>query len=638
MIRRRSVSARDLVKTAPAEALKLAQAQLAVAGEDIEASFVAAASLRRLGEMRRALALLNSLSVRLEASWGLHFERGMAHASLSETDLAVGALGKATQINPRSPVAWHALADELTLLGRETEAGTAMAHAESLPGGPTDPILAAVQGADELRKRIGLDLNDVAWLRLLADHAGRAGRWADCLLLLNGALAIAPDFMAGRFNRAIALHRLQRDQEALVDIERLVVAFPGAACVRALAAAVFMQAGQVDRASADFEVATALDPQNASLWQGFGHALRALGQLSKAVEAYRRAIDADASFTEAWWSLANLKTWKFAATDMEQMAGTLEKVDLATRSEAFLRFALGKAADDRGDYAEAFDQFQGANALRRAEAPFDRVGHSAVVDRTIKTFSAPLFAARGLQGCTASDPIFIVGMPRSGSTLVEQILSAHSGIEGLSELADLTHIVRQLALHGDYPQCVAQIPSNRLRELGESYLARIHPRRRSRTPMFVDKFPGNYLHAGLIRLILPSAKIIDVRRNAFACCFSLFTQNFAQGQNYSYNLGDLGSVYSDYVRLMSHFHEVMPGAVLRLSYEKLVDNLEGEAERLFEFLGLALEPACMEFFNSDRAVATPSSEQVRRPIYRDALERWRHYRQWLTPLRDALGE
>jgi tetratricopeptide (TPR) repeat protein len=640
--------ARRLLRVDPARAADLARRVVPQAAGALEASFVLGAALRRTGNLHGALAVLAPLAAARPSAWGLHYEHGMTLAALGDGAAAVAALERATRANPRSPLAWHALGDQYATLGRADLAAAAQGRA--LPGGAGDPALAEVAArwfdtedpaaASALGDRFGLDLNDVAAARLLADVGMRLERHDAVVRLLARSVAAAPDFAPARYHLAVALHRLDRGSAAHEMLAPLMLSHPGIATHHALRAAIRMQIGQEQGAIEDYAAALKLDPDNAALWHSHGHALRAVGRQPAAVDAYRRALALASGFGEPWWSLANLKTWRFAPGDIAAMQAALA-ADPPPADRACLHFALGKALEDERHYADAFVHYRRGNETRRALAPHDADAHANFIRRTIATFDAPFFAARAGAGIAAPDPIFVLGMPRSGSTLVEQILASHSAVEGASELPYITAIARALTLRDGreraYPEVLADLAPADFAAAGADYLDRAAIHRPQRRAFFVDKFPGNFLHVGLIHLMLPNARIIDVRRDPRACCVSLFKQNFARGQAYSYDLGDLGRYYADYVALMAHVDRVLPGRVLRVAYEALVEDAERETRRLLDHIGLAFEPGCLDFHAGARSVRTPSSEQVRRPIFRDGLDQWRHFAPWLDPLETALG-
>ncbi len=345
---------------------------------------------------------------------------------------------------------------------------------------------------------------------------------------------------------------------------------------------------------------------------------------------------------EAYWSLANLKTFRFDTADLEAMRSQLAQASLGDEDRCFFEFALGKALEDVGEYALSMEQYLHANQRRRAQIAYEPTEMSELVQRSRQVLDADFFEQRRGFGNPACDPIFIVGLPRSGSTLLEQILASHSAVEGTMELPDLLAIARRLTgprgvSQLTYPLALAQLSASACRALGDEYLERTRIHRKRGTPFFIDKMPNNFAHVGLIQLALPNARIIDARRQPLACCFSVFKQHFARGQAFSYTLEELGRYYRDYIELMAHFDAVLPGRVHRVNYEELVADTEGEVRRLLRYCGLPFEQGCLRFYENDRAVRTASSEQVRQPIYREGIEHWRHYERWLGPLRDGLG-
>jgi tetratricopeptide (TPR) repeat protein len=380
------------------------------------------------------------------------------------------------------------------------------------------------------------------------------------------------------------------------------------------------------------------------VWMSYGHALKTAGRHAESVSAYRKGIELSPSLGEAYWSLANLKTFRFAPAEVEAMRVQLARDDLAVADRYHFHFALGKALEDLHSFADSFQHYASGNSLRRTEIRYDAERTSGSVRRARALFSREFLAERSGAGAAATDPIFIVGLPRAGSTLVEQILSSHSLVEGTMELPDITTIVKSLASRGGrgadalaYPEIIATLPGAELQALGEQYLRQTQIQRKSGAPFFIDKLPNNWLHVGLISLILPNAKIIDARRNPLSCGLSGFKQHFARGQHFSYSLEDIGRYYRDYVELMAHFDEVLPGRVHRVIYEQMIDDTEHEVRRLLAHCGLPFEEACLRFYENERAVRTASSEQVRQPIFRDGVEHWRNFDPWLGPLRAALG-
>jgi len=485
-----------------------------------------------------------------------------------------------------------------------------------------------------LKPHLKDDPFDVAAIRMLAELAARIGRWRDAENLLRRAIEIAPGFTAARANLALVLGRMGRPAEALELLDDIFAAEPDDPGHWNLKAATLGRLGDFDEAIRLYEEVLARSPNQPRVWLSYGHMLKTVGRQAEGIAAYRKGIALKPTLGEAWWSLANLKTVKFDEADVAAMEQALASPALNDEDQFHLDFALGKAMHDAGRADEAFAHYSAANALRRKSEPYDASKLTHTVDRCIEKFTADAFRERA-GGCEARDPIFIVGMPRAGSTLVEQILASHSLVEGTSELADIPLLVRKA---GVYPAGALKLGPDERCELGEDYLKRAGVQRQTDRPFFIDKLPNNWLFVPFIQLILPNAKIIDARRHPLACCLSNFRQHFARGQPFTYDLGDVGRYYTDYVRLMAHVDSVLPGKVHRVIYERMVDDTEAEVRRLLDYVGLEFEPQVLEFYKSDRPVRTASSEQVRRPIYRDATDEWRAYEPHLGPLKQAVAE
>jgi tetratricopeptide (TPR) repeat protein len=474
---------------------------------------------------------------------------------------------------------------------------------------------------------------DAAAVRMLAELAARIGRWRDAENLLRRAVEIAPGWTAAKANLALVLGRMGQPDEALQLMDDIFAAEPDEIGHWNLKAATLGRLGDFEEAIRLYEGVLERSPDLPRVWLSYGHMLKTLGRQSEAIAAYRRAIELEPTLGDAWWSLANLKTVKFDDADLKSMEQALQTPNLGDEDRFHLDFALGKAMHDGARPGDAFDHYSKANALRLRSQPYDRRDIKKSVGRSIAAFTADGFALRS-GGCDAPDPIFIVGMPRAGSTLIEQILSSHSQVEGTSELPDLPLLTRK---PGPYPNGILEASEDQRRALGEEYLKRASVQRRTDRPLFIDKLPNNWLYVPFIQLILPNAKIIDARRHPLGCCFSNFRQHFARGQAFTYDLEDVGNYYVDYVRLMAHVDEVLPRRVHRVIYERMVEDTEGEIRRLLDYCGLDFEPQVLEFYRTERAVRTASSEQVRRPIYREATEEWRAYESYLAPLKSALG-
>jgi tetratricopeptide (TPR) repeat protein len=550
---------------------------------------------------------------------------------------------------------WQRLAEQRRQAG--DEAGADTAQAQALRASTSDPeLIAAASALVEgdlpvaerlLRTRLKARPTDVPAIRMLAELAGRIGRYADAETLLRRALELAPEFHAARHNLAVVLQRQGKAEEALAEIDLLMAREPGSPGYRVLRAAILVRLGDYAAAIAVYEALLATHPQQPMAWMSYGHSLKTVGRQADSIAAYRRAIAQAPTLGEAWWSLANLKTVRFGANDIAAMEAALLEPELGEEDRFHLEFALGKALEDSADHARAFQHYARGNALRRAQLDYDADATTANVAQVKALYTQAFFAARAGMGCPAPDPIFVVGLPRSGSTLIEQILSSHSLVEGTMELPDIIAMARRL---GERPKDgqkndgrlrfadrVAALDAGALAALGAEYLERTRAQRKTGKPFFIDKMPNNFLHTGFIHLILPNAKIIDARRHPMGCCFSGFKQHFARGQAFSYDLTDIGRYWRDYAELMAHFDAVLPDRVHRVVYERMVAEPEAEIRALLAYCGLAFEPGCLNFHATERAVRTASSEQVRQPLYASGVDHWQHYAKWLGPLRAALG-
>ena len=576
---------------------------------------------------------------------------GRARAMAGDVDGSIDALTRAVSQRPNLPDAWLALADQLRIRGDAEAADRAYAH--YIKAATRDPRLLGAAGAlcDNripeaealLRAHLAKQPNDVAALRMLAEVAARLLRYSDALRLLERCLELAPSFDAARHNYATVLNRQGRSAEALAQCARLLAKEPHDPGYRSLHAAVSANLGDYGQAISAYESVLREYPQQPKLWMSYGHALRTTGKVPESIALYRRALSMEPTLGEAWWSLANLKTFRFSDGDVLAMRQALSRGDLSDEDRLHFEFALGKALEDAASYEESFTHYAAGNALRRSQHGYDPDENSRFVLRSKQLLTREFFDGRAGAGADARDPIFIVGLPRAGSTLIEQILASHPLVEGTMELPQLPRIARELAgpkreEEGAFLKRLAGFSRDELRALGERYLAETRVMRKTDAPLFIDKMPNNCMYVGLIHLILPSAVIIDARRHPLGCCFSCFKQHFARGQWFTYGLDDLGRYYRDYVELMAHFDEVLPGRVGRVIYETLVADPETEVRRLLEHCALPFEPACLRFYENERAVRTASSEQVRQPIFRDAVEHWRHYEPWLDPLKQALGD
>lgn len=645
-----------LLATDPALAGEQATEILRVVGSHPMALLLLGASHTARGNATQATEILAPLA-QAQPQWAMaQYELGLALGRAGRGDEAVAALRRAVALKPDLPHAWLGLADHLRVI--DDVAGADAAYAAHIKFSTRDPrLLAAATALYEnripeaetlLRQHLKQMPTDVPAIRMLAEVAARLGRNEDAEHLLERCLELAPGFHAARQNYALVLHRSNKPAEALVQIEALLEREPANPSYRNLKAVVLCRTGDYAPAIELYADILAEYPQQPKIWLSYGHALKTAGFQDRAVDAYRKSIALDPRFGEAYWSLANLKTFRFSADEVQTMRRQLQRTDLDAEHRYHLEFALGKALEDNGDYAESFQHYLEGNALRLAQVPYKADDTSARVRRSKQVYTREFFDQRADFGSDAPDPIFIVGLPRAGSTLLEQILSSHSAVEGTMELPEIISTARMLRQQGNsdqatsdhatpYHDVLATLDANAVRELGEHYIERTRIHRKTDAPFFIDKMPNNFAHIGLIHLALPKAKIIDARRHPLACCFSGFKQHFARGQNFSYSLDDLGRYYRDYVELMAHFDAVLPGRIHRVIYESMVEDTEAEVRRLLDYCGLPFEAQCLRFFENERPVRTASSEQVRKPIYREGIDHWRHFDAWLGPLKAALG-
>ncbi len=642
--------ANRLLQSNPEMAVEQATEIIHAVGRHPRALLLLGEAQLRCARIEAALDTLEALAAE-QPRWALaQLALGSALGRAGQGERALAALERAVALKPDLPDAWLALADHRNAIG--DHAGADAAYTRHVKTSTRDPRLLAAASAlvenripeaeARLRAQLRESPTDVAALRMFAEVAARLGRQDDAEHLLERCLELAPGFHAARQNYALVLYRSNKPQAALAEIATLLAIEPRNPAYRNLKAIVLGLIGEYAQAIALFGELLAEYPGSAKVWMSYGHALKTAGDTTQCIVAYRKCIALEPGFGEAWWSLANLKTLRFDAADLAAMCNALAREDLADEHRLHFEFAIGKALEDRAEYAESFAHYAEGNRVRRAGIHYSADATSARVQRSIETFTTDFFAARAGFGCEVRDPIFVLGLPRSGSTLIEQILSSHSAVEGTMELPEIRAIGETLRArtadgNDSYHPALAAMDAAQLRALGESYIERTRIQRKTVAPFFIDKMPNNFMHLGLIHLILPNARIIDARRHPMACCFSGFKQHFARGQHFSYGLSDIGCYYRDYVRLMAHFDAVLPQRVHRVFYEQMVGDTEAEVRRLLDYCGLAFEPGCLRFFENERPVRTASSEQVRQPIYREGVDQWRNYEAWLEPLKQALG-
>jgi predicted Zn-dependent protease len=644
-------NAKRLLDTSPELAAEQAREILSVYPGHPLARLILGAAQRVAGRAQAALDILEPLAEEQPRAAPVHLELGIARGEAGRGREAIAALRRAVQLQPGSADGWRLLADYLDADGDVS--GADQARAQYIKVATKDPRLMQAAAAlvdnnlplaeARLRAHLGAHPTDVAALRMLAEVAGRLRRYKDAQELLERCLELAPSFDAARHNYAIVLNRQAKQKEALPQVERLLAKDPRNPGYLNLKAAIRANLGDSADSIKIYETVLAEHPRQPKVWMSYGHCLKTAGRQEDSVAAYRRAIAMEPTLGEAYWSLANLKTFRFSEADRHAIIKALERTDVTDDDRLHFEFALGKALEDAESYEESFAHYAKGNAVRRKQHPYSADQETRYVSRYKAQYTAEFFAERKSAGAQSRAPIFIVGLPRSGSTLLEQILASHPLVEGTMELPDLPQIARELAGRDEveheapFFDAVAALEPAELTALGERYLESTRIYRKTEAPFFIDKMPNNWLYVGLIHLILPDAGIIDARRHPLGCCFSAFKQQFARGQSFSYDLTDLGRYYRDYVDLMAHVDRVLPGRVHRVFYESMIEDTESEVRRLLEYCALPFEEQCLKFYENERSVRTASSEQVRRPIFREGMDHWRHYEPWLGPLKQTLG-
>ena len=635
-----------------AAALSAAETLAVEVPENRDVLYMMAVAQRNLQHIPDALKTLERLERTHPGYSRLFQERGHCHVGLRQAQPAIEAFLRAVNLNPALPASWNLLHGLYKMTGQTDNAEIAAAHMRKLGELPTEVVTATsmfsdgeVFPAERLIRDYLLKHGDhVEGMRLLAKIGMKLDVLDDAEVLLENVVRIQPEYHAARHDYAVVLLQRHKHARALEELERLLQVDPGHRGYRTTHASVWVGLGQHEKAIQMFRDILAETPRAADLHLSVAHALKTVGQQQEAVESYRQAIECRPGYGEAYWSLANLKTYRFTPQDIERMREQEATPHLALEDRYHLCFALGKALEDQQQYAASFQYYERGNALKNEETRFRIEPIERNAGLQAQTCTRELFESRRACGHLSDEPIFIVGLPRSGSTLLEQILASHSRVEGTLELPDIPRLVAGLQGRDpdsdspSYPGVLAHLDARTLEGYGAQYLHDTRVYRTTARPRFIDKMPNNFRHIGLIHLILPNARIIDARREPMACCFSNFKQLFASGQEFTYSIEDIARYYRSYVELMRHWDQVLPGKVLRVQHEDVVEDLEGNVRRLLEFCGLEFEPACLEFYKNQRSVRTASSEQVRRPIYKEGLDQWRNFEPWLGPLRTALNQ
>ena len=632
--------------------------------ENTEARYTLAVALRHQRLFPAALQTLHDILTKGPNLGRIHQEIGYNYIAIQNLLAAGAAFERAVNADPSLVNSWKCLAKLYADSGNEDKLASAQEQVDFLSALPA-PLIAVISylaedrlaDAERLCKHFLRDhKTHVEGMRLLAEVATRNKVYDEAEFLLESCVEFAPDHRQARIQYANILLRVQKFVRAAEQTEALLAELTDGDAVRAddttldlvrsLHGAACSGVGRNRDAIACFEALAKAHPENHIFPVSAAHVYKADGDIDRAVALYRDAYRLKPDHGDAYWSLANTKSYAFTRQEIEQMVSAVSDDATLPSDRIQLCFALGNAFETRREFERAFGYYAKGNALKQ-KGTYHSPAHLQIrIDSQIAVCTADLFASRPGVGCDAPDPIFIVGLPRAGSTLIEQILASHTRVDGTMELHNLLNLAKRLRGRDDdagndvesprYPRILKELEADYFRRFGEQFIEDTRAYRGD-APLFIDKMPNNFFHVGLIRLILPKAKVIDARRHPMACCFSGFKQLFGEGQEFSYGQAEIGNYYRQYVKLMDHWDRVLPGFVLRVQHEDVVDDLEGQVRRLLDFCGLDFEPACLEYHRTERSIRTPSSEQVRQPIYRSGLDQWRNFEPWLGPMKDALG-
>jgi len=631
------------------EVLAAGRALLGQAPGEREALLFVAMAQRHLRQISEAFATLTVLERHHPRFSRLYEERGRCYVELRQAPAAIEAFLTAVSLNHALPGSWIMLEGLYRMAGKAEEAATAASQVATLRNIPQEIVTATglLEDGDcdaaEVLVRSWLIKNGdhIEGMRLLARIGIARKVYDDPEILLKAVLERAPTYRAARQDYARVLVELHKHAQARRELAPLLAEEPDSRALRMLDGASSAGLGEHERAIELYRSLLTGTVEDAEVHLSIAHALKTLGRTQEGIAAYRQAAECRPDFGDAYWSLANLKIYRFTDEELERIRAALDAPSTGTVDRYHLCFALAKALEDRRDYAQSFRYYELGNRLKHPECTYRArlMEENTAQQRAVCT--QEFFASRRGWGAEAPDPIFIVGLPRAGSTLLEQILASHSAVEGTQELPNIQQIASLLRGRNPqewrYPRILAELTAEDFLKLGERYLAETRAYRTDR-PRFIDKMPNNFRHIGLIHLMLPNARIIDARREPMACCFGNFKQLFANGQEFTYSIEDIARYYRTYLELMRHWNQALPGRVLCVQHEDVVTDLEGSVRRVLDFCGLEFEPQCLAFHETQRSIRTASSEQVRQGLNREGLDQWRNFEPWLEGLKDALGE
>ena len=613
--------------------------------------YLAAVCSRYLKNYKDSKEYLNNLLIQAPDMGRAYQELGHLCKAVGENEEAASHYRQACELNPALVASWKSLFNYFNK--RNNKAAAKHAHEQIKKLDSLPPILLYISqilnegrlaiAEQKCREFLKKNPTNVYAMSLLSDIAKKFGYYDDAEILLENAVKFSPDDGEIRMKYALILRLKQKFTKTMEQVNILCEKFPDNLSYQAQKASEIMQNGYHSEAIDLFEKIIKENPYNFSAMTSKGHAEKTLGKTDKAIESYKSAYKIKNDHGEAYFSLSNLKTYKFSDKELDVMKNQLKRVDLTLKDKAYFHFALAQGCEAIGDYEEAFKNLDMGNKIKKEQSKYTIEKMNKELQAQIDVCDEKFFEKLGNGGHDANDPIFILGLPRAGSTLIEQILASHSMVDGTLELPNILSMAQSFRGDdiygnlGNYPKTMRSLTLEKREELGKSFIddTRIH---RKNAPRFTDKMPNNFRHIGLIHLILPNAKIIDARRYPLDCCFSMFKQLFAQGQEFTYGLAEAGNYYNSYVKLMNHWNKVLPNRILRVNNEDIIDDLEGQVKRMLDFLELPFEESCIKFYETDRSVRTASSEQVRKPINKSGMDRWKPYAKNLKTLVDNLDE
>lgn len=632
------------------EALGLLESNLAKDPNHIDSLYLAAVCSRYLKNYDDSKKYIERLLSKAPDMGRAYQELGHLNRDMGNGDNAIAHYRQACELNPALLSSWKALYDYFKRNNNKPAADHAFMQMNTLQSIPS--ILLYISqilnegklgiAEEKCREFLKKNPTNTFAMSLLSQIADRLGYFDDAEFLLENAVKFNPNDGELRMKYAMILRKKQKFAKTMEQVNILCEKFPENLSYQAQKASEIMQNGDHNGAINLFDDILQKNPYNFSVFTSKGHAQKTLGKTEQAIKSYQSAYKVKQDHGEAFFSLSNLKTYTFTKNELDTMRQQLKRVDLTLKDKAYFHFALAQGCEVVGEYDEAFFHLDCGNKIKNKQSKYSIEKMDRELQAQIDVCNEPFFEKQGNGGHETKDPIFILGLPRSGSTLIEQILASHSMIDGTLELPNILSMAQSLrgddiyGKEGNYPKSMKALSLEKRIEMGKIFIedTRMH---RKDAPRFTDKMPNNFRHIGLIHLIMPNAKIIDARRYPLDCCFSMFKQLFAQGQEFTYGLAEAGSYYNSYVKLMNHWDEVLPNKILRVNNEDIIDDLEGQVTKMLEFLELPFEDSCITFYETDRSVRTASSEQVRKPINKSGMGRWKPYAKNLKPLLDGLG-